>query len=86
LKYSQEFKDKCKRLFPDWDDLHSRVEQGQTIVGRYLDDASNSSISTKTILGAKSLLELQGLAEMEKEKTELYSEWCELYRKETGVN
>ena len=81
MKYPQSFKDKCKRVFPDWYDLHKLVEDGHSIVGRYLDDSSNSSISAKTVMAAKSLDELKDLARKEIEKAELYSEWWELCKK-----
>ena len=85
MNYPQSFKDKCKRTFPSWEELHSHAEQGHEIVGRYLDDSNNGSISVKIVLDARTLDELKELAKRETGKMELYSEWWELYRKETGM-
>lgn len=74
MKYTEEFKNKCKQTYPDWDRLHEKLDEGCAWVGRYLSD-SRSSISYKTILQSNSLEELKSIALKEKQKTDLYTEW-----------
>jgi hypothetical protein len=84
MNYPVEFKNKAKRLYPTWNDLHKMLDAGQTFAGRYLDDASSSTMSLNDILSAKSLDDLQNKARIEMEKNKLYIEWCELYHQQFG--
>jgi hypothetical protein len=78
--YPDSFKSECRRLYPDWQELHKMVEDGNVFAGRLLDDAAEGSVSLDTILHAMSLSELQELAQLEKEKVVLYDRWMGLYR------
>jgi len=82
--YPQEFIDKCKKVYPDWTDLHTKLTEGWTFVGRYLDDARCGSISTKKILAATSLEELKEEARHCLESEHLYAEWCDIYEAQHG--
>lgn len=65
--YNEEFKEKVRKLFPpaEYKTLHQKLEEGDTIVGRYLDDMSSNLASTSTDAVAKK---------------ELYKEWFSLYK------
>jgi hypothetical protein len=78
--YPKEFIEKCKKLYPDWTKLHWMLDEGNTFVGRYLDDSSSTSIHINTVLFANSLDELKLKAQDMKEKLNLYKEWCEIYK------
>lgn len=79
INYPKEFKEKCKKVYPNWTKLHSALEQGREIVGRYLDDSRYGTISIDEILTAKSLESLQSKALKIQEKSNLYSEWDRIY-------
>ena len=78
--YNEEFKQKCKKLYPDYEMLHRKVEENQTIVGRYLED-NFGSITWRDVLASDNLEELKDKAKLIKAKRELYEEWCEIYTK-----
>lgn len=79
MYYPESFKQKVKSIYPDWEELHKRLETGDVFVGRYLNDSSPSGISIDTILKATSLKELQAEAKKMKEKVDIYTQWCNLY-------
>lgn len=80
--YPTEFKEKVKKAFPNWDELHRSLDEGDVFVGRYLDDNCTTSLSINTIMAATSLKELQDKARTELEKVELYNEWSRLYNEQ----
>lgn len=80
--YPEDFKTRVKNAYPNWEELHRRLDSGDYFVGCYLDDSSSSAISLATVLAATSLEELQNKAKAEQEKVELYNEWCKLYREQ----
>lgn len=59
VKYSEDFKERCKRLYPNWRSLHEAVDNDFEIVGRYLDDSCNDGIDFDVILNSNSLEELK---------------------------
>lgn len=73
--YSQEFIREVKELFPNSSDMHRHAEQGNEILGRFLDDSSAGGISVDKILLATSLEEIQKEARILKRKSELYNKW-----------
>ena len=84
--YSKDFKTRVKKAYPNFKELHRSLECGNDYtVGLYLSENSSSSISITTVLEATSLKELQNKAKAEKEKVELYKEWCELYCKQNKI-
>ncbi len=80
--YPEDFKTRVKKAYPNWEDLHRRLDSGDVFVGRYLDDNSTTSLSLDTILNATSLEKLQEKARTAQEKVELYREWSNLYREQ----
>lgn len=80
--YPKDFKARVKKAYPNWEELHQRLESGDVFVGRYLDDSSSTSLSLDTILNATSLEELQEKARLAQEKVELYREWSKLYKEQ----
>lgn len=82
-KMPVELAEKIKNCFPDWKELHSAVDTNHEIVGRYLDDASESSISVTLILQlihANKIDELKNRCLMLNTKKQLYVDWLTWYR------
>jgi len=75
MKYSKELIAEVKELFPNSKEMHNHAEQGNEILGRYLDDSSSGGIPIDTVLLATSLEEIQKLARSQKRKIELYRKW-----------
>lgn len=80
--YPEDFKNRVKKAYPNWDELHRRLDEGDVFVGRYLDDSSSTEISFETILSATSLEELKNEARVGQEKVAIYNEWCRLRREQ----
>ncbi len=76
MSYTKELIDKVKELYPTHKEMHKLAESGDYFLGRYLDDSSLTSISLEFILKSNSLEDLKGIARKEKEKVDLYKEWC----------
>lgn len=74
LNYSEDFKARVKKVYPDWERLHELLDQNNPIVGRYLYDSAKGYIESHAVLAATSLAELQELARKEEEKLNLYKE------------
>jgi len=76
-KYTKEFIDEVKGLYPDYKEIHKLAEEGSHFLGRYLDDGSGGGIALDTILTALTLEELQVKARLAKRKINLYKKWKE---------
>jgi len=74
--YTQELINEVKSLFPDYPEIIKMAENGDTFLGRYLDDSSSNGIPLDVVLTALSLEELQNKARFEKRKINLYKLWC----------
>lgn len=74
MKYTQEFIDRVKELYPDCKEMHRLAEEGNAFLGRWLDDSSYGGIDPDTILNT-SYEELKRKAEIQKQKRELYSDF-----------
>lgn len=70
--YAKWFVDEAKALYPNCDGLHKAIENGSSIVGRYLDDNAPSGLSCNEVLSAVSLESLQQKAMVVKRKQDLY--------------
>ena len=80
MYYSEDFKAKVKQIYPeDFYNLYSMLNNGNTFVGRILDDNSNDHVTNEEIL-TLSKSELRKLAKQYKAKRDIYEEWCELYQ------
>ncbi len=78
--YPKDFKNRVKKAFPTWDELHRKLDSGDELVGFYLEDNLPNVFSLlDTILTATSLEELQEKTKAIQEEVELYIEWCGLY-------
>ena len=84
--YSSDFKDKVMKAFPGNEDLKARLDKGDLMVGRILDDSSPNSLPLDLILNSNSLEELKAMARITKERQTLYSEWLEIYRTQIVPN
>ncbi|MBD8922208.1 hypothetical protein EGR52_02140 [bacterium] len=80
--YPEDFKNRVKKAYPNYDELHRRLDEGDVFVGRYLDDSSSTRISFETILSATSLEKLKNEARVGQEKVAIYNEWCRLRREQ----
>ena len=49
MKYPQEFIDRCKKAYPNWEKLHEMLESGNDFAGRYLDDSCDTGIKISKI-------------------------------------
>lgn len=78
--YPEDFITKVKKAYPNWEELHRKLDSGDVFVGRYLDDSSPTALSLDTVLTATSLEELQEKARAIQQKGELYREWLDLYQ------
>ena len=82
MQYPPEFIAECKRLYPDWPALYKRIEEGASIVGRYLDDTRMTGLPFAAILAATTLESLQERARRMIDEQALYQRWCELYEQQ----
>ena len=83
MQYSEEFKQKVLSTLGDSEVLRKRLDEGQEIVGRYLDDSRYGGVSAKEIVEACESRNVQGIYQKAKRQMaieELYDEWSELYR------
>ncbi len=80
--YPEDFKNRVKKVYPNWDELHRLLDSGDVVVGVYLDNTSPTALSLNTILTATSLKKLQEQAKIAQEKVALYHDWCTLYNKQ----
>ena len=69
--FKKEFISEAKALYPTWNDLHTAIESGLAIVGRYLDDSTPTGINYHEVLSAESLDELKQKAMIIKRKNDL---------------
>jgi len=81
--YPDEFKTRCKLLYPDDQYLHWCLDVGSNQAGTVLrDKARDEGIPYKAILEAKSFEEVQALAKVVQEKVQLSDEWYRLYKEQ----
>lgn len=83
MQYSEEFKQKVLSTLGDSEEMRKRLDEGQEIVGRYLDDSRYGGVSAKEIVEACESMNVQGIYQKAKRQMaieELYGEWYELYR------
>lgn len=83
MQYSEEFKQKVLSTLGDSEEMRKRLDEGQEIVGRYLDDSRYGGVSAKEIVEACESMNIQGIYQKAKRQMaieELYGEWSELYR------
>ena len=83
MQYSEEFKQKVLSTLGDSEEMRKRLDEGQEIVGRYLEDSRYGGVSAKEIVKACESMNVQGIYQKAKRQIaidELYGEWIELYQ------
>lgn len=83
MQYSEEFKQKVLSTLGDSEEMRKRLDEGQEIVGRYLEDSRYGGVSAKEIVEACESMNVQGIYQKAKRQIaidELYGEWIELYQ------
>ena len=76
MQYSEEFKQKVLSTLGDSEEMRKRLDEGQEIVGRYLDDSRYGGVSAKEIVEACESMNVQGIYQKAKRQMaieELYS-------------
>lgn len=76
--YPRDFKERVKKKFPYWEELHQLLDSGDVAVGKHLKDNCKTGISMDMILSATSLERLKDCARTAKEINDLYAEWEKL--------
>ena len=82
MQYSEEFKQKVLATLGDSEEMRKSLDEGQKIVGRFLDDSRYGGVSAKEIVEACESMNFQGIYQKAKRQMaieELYREWFELY-------
>lgn len=83
MQYSEEFKQKVLSTLGDSEEMRKRLDEGQEIVGRYLEDSRYGGVSAKEIVEACESMNVQGIYQKAKRQIaidELYGEWIKLYQ------
>ena len=89
MQYSDEFKQKVLSTLGDSEEMRKRLDEGQEIVGRYLDDSRYGGISAKEIVEACEQMNYQGIYQKAKRQLaldELYGEWIEMYQNQNKMH
>ncbi|MBQ8626819.1 MAG: hypothetical protein IJ419_11720 [Agathobacter sp.] len=75
MQYPAEFISKCKRVYPNWIQLHKCLDKGSPSVSRMLSECSEqTTFHYNEVLRATSLEELQSKAQQMKDRRDLVSE------------
>lgn len=85
MNYPSDFKERVKKEFPTGGRLHKKLDTGDVIVGRYLDDSVPAGISPEEVLRALDTQELGSLRTLAKQairRKNLYREWYKLYNQQ----
>lgn len=84
MKYSEDFKKRVKENV-EWKGLEEMLENGDTFVGRVLDESRSSVVSSKALIeaidknDAEALDKLYSQAKKGLAIGDLYKEWFEMY-------
>ena len=76
--YPKKFKERVKKVYPNWEELHRALDRGDPLVGDYLYSHFCFGIPCNVILAATSLEALQSKVREQEEKNNLYKDWVEL--------
>ena len=84
MNYPKEFKDRIYESFPTSTKMCKLLEEGNTFLGRYLDDCRITYTPTDILemLGSFGLQKMVKILKGEEKRTVLYSEWYELYEEQ----
>ena len=78
MKYSEDFKQRCRDLFPMWPDLSRDLDSGSVMVGTYLEESRAYGVSEK--LARERPDDARIVAQRSLAISELYDEWVALYQ------
>jgi hypothetical protein len=83
--YPDIFKQKVKAEFPDWKELHDKLESGAALVGAMLDDSAVMRMTPEQIVKAfedgKEQV-VKSAAQSVLTRRALHQEWCVLYNQQ----
>jgi len=79
MKYPEEFKERCLKLYPNNKRIKSLVEKGSFLLGKELKKRIPDKISTSLIESVKTVEEVESLKRLVKQKISLYNDWSKLY-------
>jgi hypothetical protein len=88
IEYTEDFKIKVMKAYPEWAEMKKWLDLGSEMVGRGLDDSGY--LENGKIYGAD-LTNIDGIASMVKyvqlaqDKRRLYSEWSAIYDAHHGI-
>ncbi len=86
-KYPEDFVARVKTEFPDSPALYDALDNGNILVGTYLQDSANFSVGSGEIIaafgpdGSQLKNELLARAERSSRINKLYQEWSDIYEK-----
>lgn len=75
MKFSDDFINEAKELYPTWTELHWALDNGSGIVGRMLCDGESGTFSCQQILDASSIEMLHQKAMLKKRRLNLYAKY-----------
>ena len=78
MEYSEDFKQRCRDLFPMWPDLSRDLDSGSVMVGTYLEESRAYGVSEK--LARERPDDARIVAKRSLAIRALYDEWVELYQ------
>jgi hypothetical protein len=84
IKYTESFIQKCKNLYPGWDDLHFQLDRHSKNAGRYLEDAVGLALDENTIIALfknNKQHKILEAAQRAQAKRMIYNEWVRIIDK-----
>lgn len=83
MEYSEDFKRRCRDLFPMWADLSKDLDSGSVMVGTYLEESRAYGVSEK--LARERPDDARVVAERSMAISALYEEWVDLYQAQIPI-
>lgn len=77
--YTEEFRERVKKAYPNSKFLNKMLDNNELGVGYFLREHSQPTVHIDEIFKAKSLEQVQQLAEVAKERSVLHKVWRDLY-------
>lgn len=82
MKYPEDFVKRVKAEYPTWELMHTHLDRGNEIVGRYLQDSSDFEMFASDIIKAfaeNRSADIFEAAQRSEYRQALYAEWCKLW-------
>ena len=83
MEYSEDFKQRCRDLFPMWADLSRDLDSGSIMVGTYLEESRAYGVSEK--LARERPDDARIVAQRSLAIGALYDEWVALYQEQVPL-